>query len=102
MADIHIRRRHHLGLARARQIARQWADQAHQDFGMGCTVESGEAVDTLVFQRTGVSGTLLVAADHFDLTARLGFLLGPFSQRIEAEITRNLDTLLNAEARDPS
>jgi hypothetical protein len=35
-----------------------------------------------------------VAADHFDLHAKLGFLLGAFSKTIEAEITKNLDDLL--------
>jgi hypothetical protein len=35
-----------------------------------------------------------VAADHFDLQARLGFLLGAFSKTIETEIQKNLDDLL--------
>ena len=38
---------------------------------------------------------LIVAADHFDLHAKLGFLLGAFSKTIEAEITKNLDDLLS-------
>jgi putative polyhydroxyalkanoate system protein len=97
MADIHLHRAHTLGLHRARQLAQAWAEQAERDFQLECSLQTGEQVDTLNFSRTGVSGRLRVAADHFELEARLGFLLGAFSQRIEAEIARNLDALLKAE-----
>jgi putative polyhydroxyalkanoate system protein len=95
--DIHIRREHQLGLARARKIAWQWAEEAENKFDMTCTVVEGEYSDTVEFSRSGVSGRLIVAADHFDLDAKLGFLLGAFSKTIEHEITKNLDALL-AEA----
>jgi hypothetical protein len=36
----------------------------------------------------------VVAADHFDLEAKLGFLLGAFSKTIEGEIQKTLDDLL--------
>lgn len=97
MPDIHIRREHQLGLARARKIAWQWAEEAENKFDMTCTVVEGEYSDTVEFSRSGVSGRLIVAADHFDLDAKLGFLLGAFSKTIEHEITKNLDMLL-AEA----
>jgi putative polyhydroxyalkanoate system protein len=96
MAEIHIHRAHGLGLSRAREIAGRWAEQVEAEFGMDCTVEAGEASDTVSFRRSGASGTLTVAADHFELQASLGFLLGAFARTIEAEITKNLDTLLNA------
>ena len=55
------------------------------------------------FTRSGVSGTLIVAADHFDLHAKLGFLLGAFAKTIEAEIMKNLDGLLSqAAAKKPA
>jgi hypothetical protein len=47
--------------------------------------------------RAGVDGKLVVAADSFDLTARLGFLVGVFRDRILAGIEENLDEVL-AEA----
>ena len=50
------------------------------------------------FTRSGVNGTLLVTADHFNLDAKLGFLLGAFKDRIEAEIVKNLDDLLAPKA----
>jgi hypothetical protein len=40
-----------------------------------------------------------VAADHFDLHAKLGFLLGAFSKTIETEITKNLDALLAKDGK---
>ena len=95
MADIRIHREHQLGLTRARKVAWAWAEQVEQKFDMECTVIEGETSDTVEFKRTGVSGRLIVAPDHFDLDARLGFLLGAFSRTIEHEIEKNLDALLS-------
>jgi len=99
MSEIAIHREHDLGLARAREIAWQWAEDAEEKFGMDCTVEEGEDGDVVHFTRAGVNGTLTVAPDHFDLQAKLGFLLGAFAKTIEAEIQKNLDTLLALETR---
>jgi putative polyhydroxyalkanoate system protein len=98
MPDIKIHREHSLGLVKARKIAWQWAEQVEKDFDMSCTVVEGEFSDTVEFTRTGVSGHLIVAADHFDLNAKLGFLLGAFAKTIEGEIRKNLDTLLAKSA----
>lgn len=98
MADIRIHRDHSLGLAKARKIAWQWAEDVESKLQMECTVIEGETSDTVEFSRTGVKGRLIVAGDHFDLEAKLGFLLGAFSSTIEAEITKNLDTMLGAGA----
>ena len=97
MADIHIRRDHGLTLAAARKIAFKWAEQVEQDFDMECVYEEGQSSDEVSFTRSGVNGTLLVTKDHFELNAKLGFLLGAFKDRIEAEIVKNLDTLLAAK-----
>ena len=100
MADIHIRREHRLGLAKARKTAWRWAELAEEKFGMECIVVEGEASDVVEFSRSGVDGRLLVSADAFDLTARLGFLLGAFRGSIEAGIEENLDAVL-AQASAP-
>lgn len=97
MADIHIEREHALGLAAARKLAWQWAEQAENDFDMSCTYEEGKKADEVQFTRSGVSGCLHVTEDRFVLDAKLGFLLGAFKERIEAEIVKNLDTLLAAK-----
>ncbi len=99
MPDIQIHRNHALGLKRAREVAWQWAEQAESKFDMECTVIEGQTSDTVEFTRSGVSGRLIVAADHFDLEAKLGFLLGAFSKTIEGEITKNLDALLAVPAK---
>ena len=98
MPDIRIHRDHRLGLTEARKVAWQWAEMVEHKFDMECSVLEGETSDTVEFTRSGVNGTLIVAADHFDLHAKLGFLLGAFSKRIESEIEKNLDDLLGAAA----
>ncbi|WP_395698760.1 polyhydroxyalkanoic acid system family protein [Aquabacterium sp.] len=98
MPDIHIHREHQLGLAKAREVAWQWAEEVEAKFDMACTVLEGETSDTVEFTRSGVKGTLIVAPDHFELDAKLGFLLGAFAKTIEAEIEKNLDGLLGKAA----
>lgn len=94
MPDIHIHREHSLGLAKARKIAAQWTQDVEDKFDMACETLVGKTSDTVSFKRSGVNGSLVVAADHFELNAKLGFLLGAFSKRIETEIQTNLDALL--------
>ena len=94
MANLHIVREHHLGHAAARKIAYAWAEQVEAEFGMECTYEEGKAEDLVNFTRSGVNGTLHVDKARFELNAKLGFLLGAFKDRIEAEIVKNLDALL--------
>ena len=94
MPDIHIHRTHALGLTKARKVALKWAEDVEKNFDMECTILEGETSDTVEFTRSGVKGELIVAADHFELDAKLGFLLGAFSRTIEAEIEKNLDALL--------
>jgi putative polyhydroxyalkanoate system protein len=101
MPDICIHRDHALGLERARKVAWKWAEDAEARFGMECTVLEGDFSDTVEFTRSGVNGTLIVAADHFELNAKLGFLLGAFAKTIESEIESNLDKLLGEGGAAP-
>jgi len=98
VAHLHIQREHTLGLAAARKIAYQWAEQVEQEFGMECTYEEGKTSDTVTFTRSGVNGTLQVTKEAFALEAKLGFLLGAFKDKIEGEIVKNLDKLLASKA----
>lgn len=98
MPDIKIHRKHTLGLAQARKVAWQWAEEVEKKFDMECSVLEGDTSDTVEFTRSGVNGRLIVAADHFDLDAKLGFLLGAFSRTIEHEIEKELDALLAKSA----
>jgi putative polyhydroxyalkanoate system protein len=98
MRTLHIHRDHALGLARARALSRQWIEQAESRFELDCQVIEGEDSDTIEFSRSGISGRFAVAADHFDLEAKLGLLLGALGKKIESEIATQLDALLETEA----
>ncbi|MEP6970868.1 MAG: polyhydroxyalkanoic acid system family protein [Betaproteobacteria bacterium] len=97
MADLHIERKHTLGLKEARKIAFNWAEQVESDLGMQCTYEEGRSLDRVSFSRSGVKGELQVSKDKFELDAKLGFLIGAFKDRIEAEIGDMLSKLLPSE-----
>ncbi len=94
MAELNIVREHGLGLPKARKIAFQWAEQVEQEFAMQCNYAQGKHVDEVDFVRSGVKGCLRVTRTHFELHAQLGFLLGTFKHKIEAEIVKTLDALL--------
>lgn len=98
MSDVHIHRDHQLGLARARKVALRWAENAEKSFDVECTIIEGETSDTVEFTRAGVNGTMTVAADHFDVDVKLGFLLKAFAGKIESEASKELDKALAKEA----
>jgi len=94
--DILIERNHALGIAGAREVARQWMQQVEQDYGLECTYTEGETSDVAQFSRAGIDGTVEVTADTLTLEATLGFLFSSFSDQIEQKIAKNLDALLDA------
>lgn len=96
MPDILIERNHALGIAGAREVARQWMQQVEQDYGLECTYTEGETSDVAQFSRAGIDGTVEVTADTLTLEATLGFLFSSFSDQIEQKIAKNLDALLDA------
>lgn len=98
MADLYVHRPHPFTLAQARAIAASWAEQAQRDHGLTCTRTTDEHGDRLTFRRAGVEGELCVGAQAFEMRAKLGFLLGAFKPRIEAEVARQLDALLGQGA----
>ncbi len=94
MADINITREHGMSFLDARKAAFRWAEQAEAKFDMECTYEEGKTTDECSFTRSGVSGTLTVSKDSFELHAKLGFLIGAFKEKIEGEIVKNLEALI--------
>ena len=98
MPELKIEREHTLGLAGARAVAERWREQAEKEWGMTCECEPGETEDRMRFDRSGVSGELVVTDTRFDLQLKLGFLLGAYSGKIEAKIRTNLDELLGPVA----
>lgn len=85
MADIHLERRHTMGLKKAKAAAQKVAYDLAADYGITSTWDG----DVLRFERKGVSGELVVAADRICLDARLGLLLSPMRPRIEAQVDEN-------------
>src|SRR5262249_54530066 len=90
---IAIRRRHDLGLTKAKRLAQTLAHQLQNEFGGTYTWEGNE----LRFQRTGVSGCATVTTDSIQIRVELGLLLRPLHARIEREIRAGLDTHLGHE-----
>ena len=102
MADLHLHGDHTLGLARARKVALKWAEDVEAKLDMECTIIEGDDEDVLEFKRSGVDGRMIVAATHFDLEAKLGFLLKAFLGQIEAEVSKQLDEALAKESAKAS
>ena len=98
MADLTLHRDHTLGLARARKVALKWAEEVEEKLEMECTIIEGDDEDVLEFRRAGVDGRMIVAATHFELEAKLGFLFKPFVGTIEAEVGKQLDEALARES----
>lgn len=92
--DIQIERQHQLGLPAARAVARKLMQKVEQDFGMECTYDEGEALDTARFGRAGVDGNVEVSAYTFRLEATLGMLFASFSDEIQRRLAASLDKLL--------
>ena len=91
MADLHIVREHTLGMAAARQLALDWAEEMESEFRMRCTYQEGPLQDVVTFEGTGAKGTLQVNGTSFELDVKLGFMLGNFKDKIEAVIRNKLD-----------
>lgn len=98
MAVLTIKREHQLGLAQARQIAREWQAEGEQEYDLTCDCTITEKEDIINFKRSGVRGTLRVTATEFIMDAKLGFLFSAFKERIETEINANLDELIASNA----
>ncbi|RYZ13306.1 MAG: polyhydroxyalkanoic acid synthase [Comamonadaceae bacterium] len=98
MPDIHIERSHSLGLARAREAARNWIEQAEREYGVDVRYDEGPQGDVATFERAGVEGRLEVGADRLEVRMAFGFLMDAFSGPIEAKLRRSIDRLIGEPA----
>ena len=89
MADIDIRRSHHLGLKGARAAADKMAEHLGKKFDLRGDWQG----NVLNFQRPGVTGSLAVSDKDLALSISLGFLLKAMRGSIEGAIVRELDEL---------
>ena len=86
MANIHIRRNHHLGMDGARKVAWQWSEAVEEKFDMSCTIIEGETSDTVEFVRSGCKGRLIVAADHFADSSIGGKVCGCIGREVDQHV----------------
>ncbi len=87
MADIHLKRKHGLGLKKARAAAQKVADDLSSEYGVASEWDG----NVLRFSRSGVQGELAVTKDEVRLDARLGLLLSAFKPKIEEHVNENFD-----------
>lgn len=94
MASISIQRSHCLGLAQARERVAALARALEQDLEASWRWQG----DELWFERAGASGRVRVAGEQLDVEVSLGLLLRPFRERIAAQISDRLDSLIGPAA----
>lgn len=87
MAQIDIRRKHHLSLAEARKAVNKLAKSIATEFDLDCDWEG----NTLAFSRSGVDGHIALEKGEVHVYANLGFVMGMMKSMIESEINRHLD-----------
>jgi putative polyhydroxyalkanoate system protein len=92
MSQIRVHHAHGMTQKKAKGLATRVAAKLEQEFDL-----TGHWVgNTLTFERTGLSGTLVVSAHAIDIEIELGMLLGMLKSRIESELRTQLDTLFGA------
>lgn len=101
MADISIKRKHQLGLKGARTAADKMADKLGEKFDLAGEWDG----NVLVFQRTGVNGTLEISDNEMHLQVTLNFMLkmmkGPIEQAVHEQLEKVLEAPSKAKTATP-
>lgn len=87
MAEIRIRKAHHLSHRKAREAAERVAKDLHKRFGLEWEWD-GDYVD---FKRTGLAGRLHVLEDQVRLDCQLGFVMSMFKSALEEAVHEEFD-----------
>ena len=90
MARITVERVHTLGKEGARAKAEKLAQKLQDQYGL----QPSWSGDTLNLKRSGVKGTVQVAADLLRIDVELGLLMSAMSGTIKTEIEKALDKAL--------
>ena len=90
MARITVERAHTLGKEGARAKAEKLAQKLQDQYGL----EPSWSGDTLNLKRSGVKGTVQVAADLLRIDVELGLLMSAMSGTLKSEIEKALDKAL--------
>jgi putative polyhydroxyalkanoate system protein len=95
MSDVTFQQAHTLGLEKARELAKQWTNDAAKSMGLDCKHVEGAEADTITFERMGVNGVMTVTGTNFDLNIKLGMMMSAFKPMIEGEIRKNLGRIID-------
>jgi putative polyhydroxyalkanoate system protein len=87
MATIAIAKKHTLSHPKAKEAAQKIADDLAKRFDLKCEWHG----DRIAFERSGVSGELLVGKNEVRLDCQLGFLLSMLKPTIEDVVHRDFD-----------
>lgn len=91
MANIRIKRNHNLGIENARAEIEKVAQSLRSELQANYAWRG----NTLLFNRSGASGTIDVGADYVDLDIELGLALSFMKGTIEQSINNKLDSALS-------
>ena len=90
MADIDIRQNHQLDQAEARRRLEGWADELTRKLHVNCRWQG----ETLSFKRPGAEGSIDLSPGLVAVRVKLGMLVRPMKDKIEAQIREQLQTSL--------
>lgn len=86
MSDITIVQAHAMSADAARAALQKVADEMAADFDVASNWEG----DTLVFKRTGLSGTVALTDGSAQLDMTLGIMLKSFAPKIQEKLAGNM------------
>ncbi|MES2150974.1 MAG: polyhydroxyalkanoic acid system family protein [Pseudomonadota bacterium] len=92
MAEISIVQEHRLTPQKARDAAQKVAEKLAQDYDLEWEWEG----DVLLFERSGVQGSLTLEAKQAEIFIKLGFLMSAFATTIEAKVAENMRKVFGA------
>ena len=86
MSNISIRREHQLSHAQAVDAVNRIAARLNKEYGVVSRWEG----PALYFDRTGLSGTVVLSGSKLEFDIKLGFLMSAFRERISQAVEQTL------------
>ena len=90
MANIHIKREHHLGLNEARERVDHIASSLQDKLEAKWAWKGNQ----LSFNRSGASGTVDVGENFVEFNVKLGLMLSPLKGKIESTLNEEIEKAL--------
>jgi putative polyhydroxyalkanoate system protein len=94
VADIIIKQPHQLSVENAKDAAQKIADRMAAEYDMTATWDG----NMLNFERSGLSGTLVLHEKEAQLDVTLGFLFKAFSAKLEEKMAQQMKKVFSAQA----